>query len=131
MTGLTDQSSATSDEQTRLPDLSVVIPALNEAENLKALLPLIQQVVTALNIKAEITVVDGGSIDDTKAVVAALNARMVLQTERGYGGALLAGFATAGAPYVATMDADLSHPPIFLKDFFPAQWDPKLGIHVT
>ena len=100
------------------PDLSVVIPALNEAENLKALLPLIQQVIGDLGIKAEIIVVDGGSVDDTKAVVAALNARFILQTERGYGGALLAGFASARAPYVATMDADLSHPPIFLKDFW-------------
>jgi dolichol-phosphate mannosyltransferase len=99
-------------------DLSVVIPALNEAENLRMLLPLIQQIVAELGIKAEITVVDGGSADDTEAVVEALNARLVRQTERGYGGALLAGFAAAGAPYVATMDADLSHPPIFLKDFW-------------
>jgi dolichol-phosphate mannosyltransferase len=99
-------------------ELSVVIPALNEAENLKMLLPLIQRVVAELGIKAEITVVDGGSVDDTKSVVAALDAQLVLQTERGYGGALLAGFAAARAPYVATMDADLSHPPIFLKDFW-------------
>jgi dolichol-phosphate mannosyltransferase len=120
MTGPANQSSAPGEPhaQTRLPDLSVVIPALNEAENLKALLPLIQQVIGDLGIKAEIIVVDGGSVDDTKAVVAALNARFILQTERGYGGALLAGFASARAPYVATMDADLSHPPIFLKDFW-------------
>jgi glycosyltransferase involved in cell wall biosynthesis len=56
---------------------------------------LIQQVIGDLGIKAEIIVVDGGSVDDTKAVVAALNARFILQTERGYGGALLAGFAAA------------------------------------
>ena len=99
-------------------ELSVVIPALNEAENLKLLLPLIQQVVAELGVKAEITVVDGGSVDDTESVVDARGARLVLQTERGYGGALLAGFAAARAPYVATMDADLSHPPIFLKDFW-------------
>src|SRR6185436_9144996 len=37
---------------------------------------------------------------------------------RGYGGALLAGFASAQAPYLVTMDADLSHPPKFLKDFW-------------
>ena len=101
-----------------LPDLSVVIPALNEAENLKSLLPLIQQVVADLGITAEIIVVDGGSVDDTKSIVKAFNGRVVDQTERGYGGALLAGFASACAPYLATMDADLSHPPIFLKDFW-------------
>ena len=100
------------------PDLSVVIPALNEAENLKSLLPLVQNVAAELGISAEIVVVNGGSADDTEAVVKALGARLVQQSERGYGGALLAGFAAARAPYVATMDADLSHPPIFLKDFW-------------
>jgi dolichol-phosphate mannosyltransferase len=99
-------------------DLSVVIPALNEAENLKALLPLIHEVISDLGITAEIIVVDGGSVDDTKSIVKALNGRLVDQTERGYGGALLAGFAAARAPYLATMDADLSHPPIFLRDFW-------------
>jgi dolichol-phosphate mannosyltransferase len=100
------------------PDLSVVIPALNEAENLKSLLPLIQQVVSELGVAAEIIVVDGGSADETEGLVKGLNALLVHQTERGYGGALLAGFAAARAPFVATMDADLSHPPIFLKDFW-------------
>jgi len=115
MTASSNQSAVSN--QTK-PDLSVVIPALNEAENLKSLLPLIQQVVSELGVAAEIIVVDGGSRDETESVVKGLNALLVHQTERGYGGALLAGFAGARAPYVATMDADLSHPPIFLKDFW-------------
>jgi len=115
MTASANQSAP--GNQTR-PDLSVVIPALNEAENLKSLLPLIQQVVSELDVSAEIIVVDGGSVDETESVVKGLNALLVHQTERGYGGALLAGFTSARAPYVATMDADLSHPPIFLKDFW-------------
>jgi dolichol-phosphate mannosyltransferase len=101
-----------------MPDLSIVIPALNEAENLRLLLPLITDVIGELRLDAEIIVVDGGSIDDSKSVVRELQGRIVEQTERGYGGALLAGFAAARAPYVATMDADLSHPPVFLKDFW-------------
>src|SRR5205814_10112021 len=101
-----------------IPDLSIVIPALNEAENLRLLLPLIREVIGELGVRAEIIVVDGGSSDDSKSVVTQLNARFVEQTERGYGGALLAGFAAASAPYIATMDADLSHPPVFLKDFW-------------
>src|SRR4030095_3787226 len=113
MTASSNQSAVSS--QTR-PDLSVVIPALNEAENLKSLLPLIQQVVSELGVSAEVIVVDGGSADETETVGRGLKALLVHQTERGYGGALLAGFANARAPYVATMDADLSHPPIFLKD---------------
>jgi dolichol-phosphate mannosyltransferase len=101
-----------------IPDLSVVIPALNEAENLKSLLPLINQVVADLNVNAEVIVVDGGSADETKSIAPALGAQVVDQEERGYGGALVKGLAVARAPYVATMDADLSHPPIFLKDFW-------------
>src|SRR4029078_10948425 len=89
------------------PDISVVIPALNEQENLELLLPLIQGTVAQLKLHAEIIVVDGGSHDDTQMVVQKLGARVVEQNERGYGGALIAGFAAAGAPYVVTMDADL------------------------
>ncbi|HYX27162.1 MAG TPA: glycosyltransferase [Pyrinomonadaceae bacterium] len=108
------------------PDLSIVIPALNEADNLRLLLPLIQNVIGELGIKAETIVVDGGSTDDSSAVAAAQNARFIEQSERGYGGALLAGFAAAQAPYLATMDADLSHPPIFIKDF----WRERLSADV-
>ena len=100
------------------PDLSIVIPALNEADNLRLLLPLIREVNGELNLEAEIIVVDGGSTDDSKRVANDLGARAIDQIERGYGGALLAGFASARSLYVATMDADLSHPPVFLKDFW-------------
>ncbi len=85
------------------------------------LLPLIHDVIAELQLKAEIVVVDGGSHDDSQLAAQKLGARVVEQTERGYGGALLAGFAAARAPFVATMDADLSHPPKFLKDF----WDQR------
>lgn len=100
------------------PDLTIIIPALNEEENLNLLLPKIHKVLNDLSVSSEIVVVDGGSQDDTQAVAQAHGARVVLQTERGYGGALIAGFAAAKSCHVATMDADLSHPPLFLKDFW-------------
>jgi dolichol-phosphate mannosyltransferase len=109
------------------PDLSIVIPALNEAANLRLLLPLIREVIAELNLEAEVIVVDGGSTDESKQVAGNLGARAIEQVERGYGGALLAGFAGARAPYVATMDADLSHPPVFLKDF----WRQRSGSEVV
>jgi dolichol-phosphate mannosyltransferase len=105
------------------PDVSIVIPALNEQENLEVLLPLVRQALAELQLNAEIIVVDGGSRDDSKPVAANLGARVVEQSERGYGGALLAGFAAARAPYLVTMDADLSHPPEFLKDFWQVRQD--------
>src|SRR5207237_10127282 len=87
-----------------MPDLSIVIPTLNEAENLRLLLPLIREVINELGVRAEVIVIDGGSSDDSKLVAHQLDARVVEQTERGFGGALLAGFAAATAPYVITMD---------------------------
>jgi glycosyltransferase involved in cell wall biosynthesis len=96
-------------------NLSIVIPALNEAPNLQVLLPALQQVAAKLAAQHEIIVVDGGSTDGTADVAAKLGARVVKQTERGYGGALKAGFAAATGEFVATMDADFSHRPWFLR----------------
>lgn len=100
------------------PDISIVIPALNERENLELLLPLIDDSLRQAGISAQVIVVDGGSHDGSRATAESLGAQVAVQTERGYGGALIAGFAAAKAPYVVTMDADLSHPPTFLKDFW-------------
>jgi len=101
-----------------LPDLAIVIPAWNERENLELLLPAVKEMITGLKVAAEIVVADGGSRDGTREAAERRGARVVLQQERGYGGALLAGFAATTAPYVVTMDADLSHRPVFLEEFW-------------
>jgi len=73
--------------------------------------------LTKLALRAEVIVIDGGSTDDSKSVAHHLDARVVEQSERGFGGALLAGFAAATAPYVVTMDADSLSPAVFLRIF--------------
>src|SRR5262249_39785163 len=93
-------------------DMAIIIPALNEQENLELLLPSIWQVIGKLGLAAEVIVVDGGSVDETRLTAERLGASVISQHEPGYGGALLAGFAAAHAPYVVTMDADLSHQPV-------------------
>lgn len=100
------------------PELSVVIPAWNERENLELLLPALREVLDGLGVRWEIVVADGGSTDGTADAAARRGARVVLQTERGYGGALLAGFAASAAPYVVTMDADCSHRPVFIQELW-------------
>ncbi|MGH7395061.1 MAG: glycosyltransferase, partial [Candidatus Methylomirabilales bacterium] len=95
-----------------------VIPAWNERENLELLLPALMEVLTGLDLRAEVVVVDGGSHDGTREAAERREARVVLQEERGYGGALRAGFAATTAPYIVTMDADLSHRPVFLEQFW-------------
>jgi glycosyltransferase involved in cell wall biosynthesis len=63
-------------------------------------------------------VVDGGSHDGTQTAALTAGARVITQTERGYGGALIAGFKAAVQTVVVTMDADLSHAPDFLADLW-------------
>jgi dolichol-phosphate mannosyltransferase len=99
-------------------DLAVLIPAWNEAQNLQALLPALWDVIAGLGVSAEIIVIDAGSADGTPQVAARFGARAIRQSEPGYGGALLAGFAAARAPYLVTMDADLSHWPVFIEEFW-------------
>src|SRR4029453_11799003 len=56
-----------------------------------------------------------GSVDGTDQVAPRWGAEVVVQSERGYGGALLAGFARADAPHAVTMARDPPHRPVFLE----------------
>ena len=109
-----------------IPDLAVVIPAIDERENLELLIPALWDVAGSIGIKTEIILVDGGSTDGTEQAAQSRDARVVRQTERGYGGALLAGFAATRAPFIITMDADLSHRPSFIVEM----WKNRMNAHV-
>jgi glycosyltransferase involved in cell wall biosynthesis len=109
-------------------NVTVVIPAWNEGDNLDLLLPALKEVLADLGLRAQIVVADGGSTDRTAETALRWGARVVTQTEPGYGGALLAGFAAAVAPFVVTMDADLSHRPSFLEAFWRHRHDAEVLI---
>src|SRR5947209_10498463 len=93
------------------PLISVVIPALNEAPNLRHVLPRIPWFVH------EIILVDGRSIDDTVTVVQQLGPiiqppiRLIKQTGKGKGDALRAGFAASTGDIIVMLDADGSTDP--------------------
>jgi dolichol-phosphate mannosyltransferase len=110
------------------PELAVVIPAWNERENLELLLPALREVLQDAGVVAEIVVADGGSRDGTPETARRRGARVVVQTERGYGGALLAGFAATTAPWIVTMDADLSHRPIFVQELWKRRHEAEVLI---
>ena len=97
------------------PDISVVVPALNEAANLPELM---RRIDAALAGRAyEVIVVDDASTDDTPAVGARLAGQypFTLHVRRrpyaGLSGAVLEGFARARGDVLVVMDADLQHPP--------------------
>lgn len=102
-------------------DVSVVIPSLNEALNLQQLLPALHEVLRELGLAYEILVVDKASPDGTREITEAASATYVCEEEPGYGAALMRGFREAAAPYIITMDADLSHPAKFIKDLWAAR----------
>ncbi len=98
------------------PTVSVVIPALNEAESIGWVLGNIPPWVT------EIVLVDGLSIDRTEVVARTLvpNLVVVHQRDRGKGAALRAGFAAAHCDIIAMIDADGSTDPRELHLFVEA-----------
>jgi glycosyltransferase involved in cell wall biosynthesis len=98
------------------PTVSVVIPALNEADNLPFVLPKIPSWVY------EVLVVDGHSTDGTLEATCSLypNARRVQQVGRGKGAALRSGFAAATGDIIVMMDADGSMEPGEISAFYGA-----------
>jgi glycosyltransferase involved in cell wall biosynthesis len=84
--------------------VDVVLPCLNEAEPLPA-------VLAAMPAGYRVLVVDNGSTDDTVAVATSGGATVVSEPRRGYGAAVHAGLLAATADLVAVLDADGSLPP--------------------
>lgn len=94
----------------------VILPALNEAENLEVLVPRVVQELAMIEQEGRVLVVDDGSTDDTKAVTRRLEQEypglvesIELRRNLGKSAALQRGFTHAlegGAEIVVMMDAD-------------------------
>lgn len=102
-----------------MPQLTILIPTRNEAENVE---PLISRLSTCVEPGTVVLFVDD-SDDETPAVIraaqergfGALDTRLlhrpVGQRSGGLGGAVLAGVDQTDTPWVCVMDGDLQHPP--------------------
>jgi glycosyltransferase involved in cell wall biosynthesis len=100
------------------PRVSIVLPTLNEARNLEVLLP-------DLSEGYEVVLVDGGSTDGTIDVARDLipDVKVLQQTRRGKGNALVCGMHAATGDIVVTLDADGSADPCEIPAFVEALVD--------
>jgi glycosyltransferase involved in cell wall biosynthesis len=102
---------------TPAPDVSVVIPVYNEAENVAPLLEELGHVLAIIPRRTEIVAVDDGSTDgsfERLRTLATQEPRLrIVRLARNYGqtAALAAGIEHARAPVIVSMDADLQNDP--------------------
>jgi glycosyltransferase involved in cell wall biosynthesis len=97
-------------------DVSVVIPAYNEARRLPATLAGWHQFLASQAYVAEVIVVDDGSRDATSAVANEAGASVIaLRPNRGKGGAVKAGMLAAAGAAAAYVDADMNVAPEHLS----------------
>ncbi|MGI4830419.1 MAG: glycosyltransferase [Janthinobacterium lividum] len=103
-------------------DLCVVIPTLNERENIALLLDRLQTLLA--HLRYEVIVVDDDSTDGTATVVRNLSRTQdgvhVLHRmgRRGLASACIEGMLATSATYVAVMDADLQHDETILPEMY-------------
>jgi len=102
--------------------VSIVLPAYQEEENLRILLPRISEQLSLINAFKEVLVIDTRvPLDDTQTVCEKFGARLVPRRHGdNYGDAVRTGIAESKGKYVIFMDADGSHSP---------EWINKLYIH--
>ncbi len=119
-------------EEKRLEvEISVVVPAYNEAESLPA---LARETAGALEGRTwELLIVDDGSTDGTWAAIRSLVGGYPVRgfrfgSNRGKAAALAAGFAEASGRYVATLDADLQDDPSEIPAMISMLESQRLGM---
>lgn len=114
MRGLTPAQPTWEHLKDRLPGkVSVVIPAVNEAENITWVLERVPDFVH------DVVLVDGMSVDGTVARATSVypTLRVIPEDRRGKGRALRAGFAAALGDYIVMLDADGSMDPAEIGNY--------------
>jgi glycosyltransferase involved in cell wall biosynthesis len=106
----TTQSTLAADDRSDTACLvSVVIPCLNEAENIEQCVGTALRAMELAEIPGEVIVADNDSEDASAELAELAGARVVRELVRGYGSAYLAGFAVARGRYIVMADADLTY----------------------
>ena len=105
-------------QEGQTPEVSVVVPLFNEADNLLLLYHALHHAMALSGRRWEVIFVDDGSTDSTYAVLCDLHAQekarvRVLRLRRNFGqtAALSAGFEAARGPIIVSMDGDMQNDP--------------------
>jgi glycosyltransferase involved in cell wall biosynthesis len=100
--------------------LTILMPCLDEAETIGSCIRKAQGFLLRTGTSGEILVADNGSADGSQQIAAALGARVVHVSQRGYGAALRAGIAAARGQFTVMGDADDSYDFAQLDGFLDA-----------
>jgi dolichol-phosphate mannosyltransferase len=103
--------------------ISIIVPTYKERDNIKKLIPMICK--TLHDYEHEVIIVDDSSPDGTAKIAEKLAERYslkVLKRARKFGlaSAILHGFNHANGDILGVIDADLQHPPEYMKEFIKA-----------
>lgn len=104
-------------------ELSIIISAYLEAENLKEILPRINKTLNQMNVKYEVIVVDTVMpMDNTRAICKDNDAYYINREGRNdYGDAVRTGIKQTRGDYCLFMDGDGSHSPEFIKHLYESK----------
>jgi len=88
------------------PQVSIIMPCLNEEEAIGICLGQVEAVIKKSNLDAEIIVVDNGSGDNSCNVARERKAKLIYEPQAGYGAACLKGFNSARGEFLFLADCD-------------------------
>lgn len=92
-----------------MPDLTILMPCLNEEENIAYSITQAQSYLTSHNLSGEILVVNNNSTDRSAEIAEELGARVVEEPRRGYGRALRTGLSAATGDVIIFGDCDSTY----------------------
>lgn len=115
----------------KLPELTLIFPAYNEAGNVEEAVKQAQRVLPKIAEKFEIIIVNDGSTDLTLQIAKRLaqkdkNLKILNQRNKGYGGAIKSGFRKAKFDWIFFTDCDLQFDLEELEKFVPYHKDNEL-----
>jgi dolichol-phosphate mannosyltransferase len=108
------------DQREANPELSIVIPAYLEAENLHIILPRLKKVLESIEPSYEILVIDTPTpLDETQSVCVQFGAKYINRSPGScFGDAVRTGLKKAQGEWILCMDADGSHAPEFIPNLY-------------